>query len=72
MRCWEMRWRARLGLPIGGDCHRERDRGCLIERTEDLVVQLGSGRYPCTPGLCFGSRYASERGRRAPPPELGV
>jgi hypothetical protein len=32
----------------------------LIDHTEDLVVQLGRGRYPCTPGLCFGSRYAAD------------
>ena len=50
---------ARLGLPTPEIAIVD-VRSCLIEHTEDLVVQLGRGRYPCSPGLCFGSRYASE------------
>ena len=49
----------RLGLPTAEIAIVD-VRSCLIEHTEDLVVQLGSGRDPCAPGLCFGSRYASE------------
>jgi hypothetical protein len=49
----------RLGLPTPEIAIVD-VRSCLIEHTEDLVVQLGRGRYRCTPGLCFGSRYASE------------
>ena len=49
----------RLGLPTPEIAIVD-VRRCLIEHTEDLVVQLGRGRYPCSPGLCFGSRYASE------------
>lgn len=50
---------ARLGLPTPEIAIVD-VRSCLIEHTEDLVVQLGRGRCPCSPGLCFGSRYASE------------
>jgi hypothetical protein len=49
----------RLGLPTPEIAIVD-VRSCLIEYTEDLVVQLGRGRYPCSPGLCFGSRYASK------------
>jgi hypothetical protein len=49
----------RLGLPTPEIAIVD-VRSSLIEHTEDLVVQLGRGRYPCSPGLCFGSRYASK------------
>src|SRR5271163_1262957 len=49
----------RLGLPTPEIAIVD-VRSRLIEGTEELVVQLGRGRYPCSPGLCFGSRYASE------------
>jgi hypothetical protein len=49
----------RLGLPTPEIAIVD-VRSCLIRYTEDLVVQLGRGRNPCTPGLCFGSRYVSE------------
>ena len=32
----------------------------LIRHTEEMVVQLGRRNVPCSPGLCFGSRYPSE------------
>jgi hypothetical protein len=50
---------ARLGLPTPEIAIVD-VRSCLIEYTEDLVVQRGSGRRPCTAGLCFGSRYAAD------------
>ena len=49
----------RLGLPTPQIAIVD-VRGWLIQHTEDLVVQLGSGRHPCTAGLCFGSRYAAD------------
>ena len=50
---------ARLGLPspefaVVNVCED------LIRNTEEMVVQLGRRQVPCTPGLCFGSRYPSE------------
>ena len=32
----------------------------LIERTDDLVIQLGRGREPCAAGLQFGSRFPGD------------
>jgi hypothetical protein len=50
---------SRLGLPTPEIAIVD-VRNRLIELTEDLVVQFGRGRYPCSPGLCFGSRYPSK------------
>jgi hypothetical protein len=47
---------ARMGLPVAGADTVEVRRG-LIERTGDLVIQLGRGREPCSAGLQFGSRF---------------
>src|ERR1700723_1203073 len=47
---------ARMGLPVAGADAVEVRRG-LIERTSDLVIQLGRGREPCSAGLQFGSRF---------------
>jgi hypothetical protein len=49
----------RLGLPTPEIAIVD-VKSCLIEHTEDLVVQLGHGCYPCSPGLSFGSRYAAD------------
>lgn len=37
----------------------------MIEVTEDLVVQLGRGRTPCTAGLEFGSQFPGDPARTA-------
>ncbi len=50
---------ARMGLPVAGAETVEVRRG-LIERTDDLVIQLGRGREPCSAGLQFGSRYPGD------------
>jgi hypothetical protein len=50
---------ARMGLPTAGAETVEVRRG-LIERTDDLVMQLGRGREPCSAGLQFGSRYPGD------------
>lgn len=50
---------ARMGLPTAGAETVEVRRG-LIERTDDLVMQLGRGREPCLAGLQFGSRYPGD------------
>src|SRR5579875_378682 len=34
-----------------------------VELTEELVVQLGRGRVPCTPGLEYGSQYPGDPAR---------
>jgi len=47
---------ARMGLPVAEADTVEVRRG-LIERTGDLVIQLGRGREPCAAGLQFGSRF---------------
>jgi hypothetical protein len=47
---------ARMGLPVAEADTVEVRRG-LIERTGDLVIQLGRGREPCSAGLQFGSRF---------------
>jgi hypothetical protein len=47
---------ARLGLPVASAAVVEVRAG-LIEKTEDLVMQLGRGREPCAPGMQFGSLY---------------
>ena len=47
---------ARMGLPVAGADAVEVRSG-LIERTSDLVIQLGRGREPCSAGLQFGSRF---------------
>jgi len=44
----------------------------LIEGTDDLVVQLGRGRTPCSPGLSFGSRYLGALGRQTTMAESAV
>jgi hypothetical protein len=53
------RMAARLGLPVAGAETVEVRRG-LIERTDDLVIQLGRGREPCAAGLQFGSRFPGD------------
>jgi hypothetical protein len=50
---------ARMGLPVAGAETVEVRRG-LIERTGDLVIQLGRGREPCSAGLQFGSRFPGD------------
>ena len=50
---------ARMGLPVAGAEAVEVRRG-LIERTGDLVIQLGRGREPCAEGLQFGSRFPGD------------
>ena len=50
---------ARMGLPVAGADTVEVRRG-LIERTDDLVIQLGRGREPCLAGLQFGSRFPGD------------
>ena len=50
---------ARMGLPVAGAEAVEVRRG-LIERTGDLVIQLGRGREPCAAGLQFGSRFPGD------------
>jgi hypothetical protein len=50
---------ARMGLPVAGAEVVEVRRG-LIERTDDLVIQLGRGREPCAEGLQFGSRFPGD------------
>ncbi len=50
---------ARLGLPVAGAETVEVRRG-LIERTDDLVIQLGRGREPCAAGKQFGSRFPGD------------
>ena len=47
---------ARIGLPTQPPAVVEVSRE-LIRYTTDLVVQVGAGAIPCTPGLQFGSRY---------------
>lgn len=47
---------ARLGLPVPAAEVIE-VRAELIAHTEDLVIQLGRGRAPCSDGKQFGSRY---------------
>jgi hypothetical protein len=50
---------ARLGLPTPRVAVIEVSRK-LIELTSELVVQIGTGRTPCLPGLQFGSRYPGD------------
>lgn len=50
---------ARMGLPVAGAETVEVRRG-LIERTDELVIQLGRGREPCSAGLQFGSRFPGD------------
>jgi hypothetical protein len=47
---------ARLGLPTQPPAVVEVSPD-LIRYTTDLVMQVGAGAVPCTPGLQFGSRY---------------
>ncbi|MGH9730827.1 MAG: HipA family kinase, partial [Candidatus Acidiferrales bacterium] len=47
---------ARIGLPVPGATVVE-VRPEMVALTDDLVIQLGRGRVPCTPGLEFGSQY---------------
>jgi len=47
---------ARIGLPVAPVAAVE-VRPEMIALTEELVIQLGRGRVPCTPGLEFGSQY---------------
>lgn len=47
---------ARLGLPTPKVAVVEVSRE-LIEKTPEMVVQLGAGREPCRPGFQFGSRF---------------
>ncbi len=50
---------ARMGLPTAPSAVVEVRRE-LIENTEELAIQLGAARYPCTPGFQFGSRYPGD------------
>jgi len=50
---------AQMGLPVAGAETVEVRRG-LIERTDELVIQLGRGREPCSAGLQFGSRFPND------------
>lgn len=47
---------AQLGLPVPHpaivDVSRE-----IVRHSEEMVIQLKSAYVPCSPGLCFGSRY---------------
>ena len=47
---------ARVGLPVAQVAVVE-VREALIRHTEDLVIQMGRGRAPCSAGFQFGSRY---------------
>jgi hypothetical protein len=47
---------ARLGLSVA-EPEVVEVRAELIAHTEDLVIQLGRGRAPCSAGKQFGSRY---------------
>ena len=47
---------ARLGLPTS-PVEVIEVRQELIESTEELVIQIGTGRKPCTAGFQFGSRF---------------
>jgi HipA-like kinase len=47
---------ARIGLPMAA-AETVEVRPEMVALTEDLVIQLGRGRAPCTPGLEFGSQY---------------
>lgn len=47
---------ARLGLPTA-PAEVIEVRQELITSTEELVIQIGTGRNPCTAGFQFGSRY---------------
>src|SRR5580700_3893578 len=47
---------ARIGLPVPAAAVVE-VRQSLIERTDDLVMQLGRGRAQCRAGFQFGSCY---------------
>jgi hypothetical protein len=47
---------ARMGVSVAGAAVVE-VLPRMVELTEDLVVQLGRGRVPCTAGLEFGSQY---------------
>lgn len=53
---------ARLGLPVPAAAVVE-VRKELIELTTELVMQVGMGRTPCTPGFQFGSRYPGDPAR---------
>lgn len=47
---------ARIGVAVAGASIVE-VLPAMVELTEDLCVQLGRGRVPCTAGLEFGSQY---------------
>jgi hypothetical protein len=53
---------ARIGLAVAGAAAVE-VLPEMVALTEDLVVQLGRGRVPCTPGLEFGSQYPGDPAR---------
>lgn len=50
---------ARLGLPTASAAVVEVGKE-LIAYSDDLVIQLGAGRYPCRAGFQFGSRYPGD------------
>src|SRR5579871_2454862 len=50
---------ALAGLPVA-PAEIVEVRPWLIEHTPDLVIELAGGTVPCSPGLCFGSRYVSD------------
>jgi hypothetical protein len=45
-----------LGLPVSEPAIVNVEEG-LIRFTEELVICTRCGQVPCSPGLCFGSRY---------------
>jgi hypothetical protein len=47
---------ARMGIAVAGAAAVEVLQE-MVELTDDLCVQLGRGRVPCTAGLQFGSQY---------------
>lgn len=55
---------ARMGVAVAGASIVE-VLPAMVELTEDLCVQLGRGRVPCTAGLEFGSQYPGHPARTA-------
>ena len=55
---------ARMGISVAGAAVVE-VLPRMVELTEDLVVQLGRGQTPCTPGLEFGSQFPGDPARTA-------
>ena len=55
---------ARMGIAVAGATTVE-VLPTMVELTEDLCVQLGRGKIPCTAGLQFGSQYPGHPARTA-------